>query len=77
MNRMYRLLRPILDPGPVSILFVAGLVLMSAIGNAVYEIARNALGTAGGVGVLALGIPESSHHRCGRAKQSGEHLPCH
>jgi hypothetical protein len=50
------LLRPFLEPGPVPILFITGIVLLSLIGNAVYEALRDLFAGPILVGLIALAL---------------------
>jgi hypothetical protein len=49
-----RILRPIIDPGPVPVLFVIGVVLFSVIGNGIYELVKEWLGGGALASALAL-----------------------
>jgi hypothetical protein len=56
MARSYPFLRPFLEPGPVPALFITGVILLSLIGNAIYEGLRAVFQTPLSVLMVALAL---------------------
>jgi hypothetical protein len=56
MTRSYPFLRPFLEPGPVPALFIMGVILLSLIGNAIYEGLRTIFHTPLSVLLVALAL---------------------
>lgn len=56
LNSLNKLVMPLLEPGGVPVLFMIGTTLLALLGNAVYDLVKEYVGTAWGVLVVAVAV---------------------